>query len=416
MENSRIPIEICERIIDFLEDVLVLGDDPAKIARTWALTCSNWLPRSCYHIYDTVRLTTREQCVCFLKMVAKYPERAGWVRTLCIDSKEYVPFFKLLAPQFFMNCSRLDLIVDWGQYPPYYVDNVLVPLLKGCANITSIHMDTGAPLHTITFSEFLHIIRSMPWLQRLKVTGAAPSLLTLHNLNLRLLEQPICGGLDRLLLHHQSWCSLNMPISSMFGLSIHKLAIGLNHKGSLTDTMSQYLSSLRFLTELEIGICVTEDLTDAEFILSALSFVQSPPLKSLKFILVPFLHGEFWAHGRGQTAMLDLLFGDTHAWHKALKPFTRLDLLHFVLYDYHVDTDTANKCWTDQIRSRLSDTKFTIKIEVISWKEQHTNWQHLWAPAADLPSISKRSEKEAADATQNVKNASEGNDTGKALP
>ncbi|KAI0643876.1 hypothetical protein C8Q79DRAFT_159998 [Trametes meyenii] len=228
MENSRFPIEVCERIIDFLPIVCSSWDERSRAAQACALTCSAWLPRSRYHIYRSVKLTTEARCKVYLSTVVEHPERARWARSLLVHTKEYLPLSQLLAPHASLaRYEQLLLRVDWRRYPPQYVDRVLVPLLRGCDSVDSLTICFGYPC-IITLSQFLHVLDAMPQLQQLRVFGAAPEVLTWNLVNLDHGRRVGCRKLTKLRILHPSWYSLNQfPPSSLFGTSVTQFAVGI---------------------------------------------------------------------------------------------------------------------------------------------------------------------------------------------
>ncbi|KAI0357804.1 hypothetical protein OH77DRAFT_1302111 [Trametes cingulata] len=166
MENSRFPIEVCERIIDRCLDFRYNSDQYVTL-KACALTCSAWLPRSRYNMFYKVDLRSRAQCDRYLAAVAEHPERAGWVRVLEIGAKDqYWPLSQLIAPHLHANCHELHLWVSWWNFPPHYIYKVLCPLLRRCKNIIKLHL---ALLDMRSLSEMSCIVLSMPWLQSLTI-------------------------------------------------------------------------------------------------------------------------------------------------------------------------------------------------------------------------------------------------------
>ncbi|KAH9948639.1 hypothetical protein B0H21DRAFT_220272 [Amylocystis lapponica] len=79
------PIEVAERIIDAscYTGRYFRHRDHATL-RACALTCSSWLPRSRYHIFYTVTLTTRAKLMAFAKLLTTKPHLDALVHELRI--------------------------------------------------------------------------------------------------------------------------------------------------------------------------------------------------------------------------------------------------------------------------------------------------------------------------------------------
>lgn len=91
MQSSKLPIEVCERVIDFLPLTIhiptnywkdVLDSIPTLYA--CSLVCRDWVPRSQHHLFRWVELRTTRQAYAFLDILNRSPHRASSVQCLTI--------------------------------------------------------------------------------------------------------------------------------------------------------------------------------------------------------------------------------------------------------------------------------------------------------------------------------------------
>lgn len=75
--RSTLPTEVCERTIDFLRK------DP-KSLHSCLLTCRAWVPRSIYHLYASVHLSTPARLAVFLQFLHSNPASARFVHCLSL--------------------------------------------------------------------------------------------------------------------------------------------------------------------------------------------------------------------------------------------------------------------------------------------------------------------------------------------
>ncbi|KAI0712706.1 hypothetical protein C8T65DRAFT_739282 [Cerioporus squamosus] len=91
MDNSLLPIQVCENIIDSCDWSFV---DYATL-RYCGLTCTAWLPRSRLNLYHSVKLIGPYKLDLFLRTLKAHPYLFNFVRELEIGSsaeRPYVPF------------------------------------------------------------------------------------------------------------------------------------------------------------------------------------------------------------------------------------------------------------------------------------------------------------------------------------
>ena len=73
--RSFFPVKIEENVIDkSLNDVATL--------RHCALTCRDWLPRSRFHLFSLIRISTQENIYLFCDLLDANPERQAWIRSI----------------------------------------------------------------------------------------------------------------------------------------------------------------------------------------------------------------------------------------------------------------------------------------------------------------------------------------------
>ncbi|KAJ3479715.1 hypothetical protein NLI96_g8869 [Meripilus lineatus] len=93
MQSSKLPIEVCERVIDSLAISVhnpTWNDyfDAVRLTLTMyacALVCRDWVPRSQHHLFHQVKLCTTHQADSFLDTITRHPHRAKSVRYLSIS-------------------------------------------------------------------------------------------------------------------------------------------------------------------------------------------------------------------------------------------------------------------------------------------------------------------------------------------
>ncbi|KAI0643856.1 hypothetical protein C8Q79DRAFT_158303 [Trametes meyenii] len=237
MENCRVPIEVCERIIDLVAIAHFWPwDIGSRTLLACTLVCSAWQQHSCYRCYKDLRIRGYSQCMSLLDTLRKHTERRGWVQTLHIDiGDEYIPFSLLLAPQFLGNYLQ-KLHLDSSPfhplralYPPHFMNRVLMPLLPSCRNITCLYMGGKNPLIT-----YWHIFRAMPQLKTLCLFTYDSDYNRFQPQQIELVGQmwpKVClQNLESLNLGDPVWSSQEgLPLSRLFRTSVTNLALVVNH-------------------------------------------------------------------------------------------------------------------------------------------------------------------------------------------
>ncbi|KAI0704587.1 hypothetical protein C8Q76DRAFT_178246 [Earliella scabrosa] len=134
MNNSRLPIEICEHIIDSCRE----PQDEYWYRRIWyhpwcqtALVCSAWLPRSRMNLLYEVFLRDASGVDLLLRTLQEAPHFADMVLRLGVDtySNSYQPLAQMPLVLLLKNCVSLRLYgTNWAvMYPSRHADRFLRP-------------------------------------------------------------------------------------------------------------------------------------------------------------------------------------------------------------------------------------------------------------------------------------------------
>ncbi|KAI0710615.1 hypothetical protein C8Q76DRAFT_623838 [Earliella scabrosa] len=132
MNNSLLPIEICEHIIDSCRPRkgYLLRRESYGTWRQTALVCSFWLPRSRLNLFYEVVLRDASEVDLLLQTLQEAPHLADMVIRLTVhaDNKIYVPFARMPLPLLLKKCVALYLYsMNWRAYPPRYADTGFYP-------------------------------------------------------------------------------------------------------------------------------------------------------------------------------------------------------------------------------------------------------------------------------------------------
>ncbi|KAI0704593.1 hypothetical protein C8Q76DRAFT_752181 [Earliella scabrosa] len=133
MNNSRLPVEICEHIIDSCRERQNYWLRPASYV-TWrqtALVCSAWVPRSRLNLLYEVELTDASDVDLLLRTLQEAPRFADMVLRLSIDTnnKNYHSLAQMPLVLLLKNCVALLLYhTSWAKmYPSRHADRFLHP-------------------------------------------------------------------------------------------------------------------------------------------------------------------------------------------------------------------------------------------------------------------------------------------------
>ena len=142
MNDSRLPLDICEQIIDACWDRFV----HPRFHRyaTWrqtALVCSAWLPRSRFNLLYAVYLWEKDHVGLLLRTLQETPHFADLIVTLEVQADWTGSFPLAFLPllQLLRNCRAATFeYMPWGLYLPQYARIGLFPLSN---RITELRID-----------------------------------------------------------------------------------------------------------------------------------------------------------------------------------------------------------------------------------------------------------------------------------
>lgn len=213
MENSRLPIEVCECVIDEC-----FGFKPWNgrydTLRACALTCSAWRPRSRYNLYHELRVWDSKAAGLIVDTLTARPELAGYVKTINISVEAYAPLTQILSLPQLQKCQKLGIDIGCRRFPPRYVQNYLVPLLTNFASVVELNFTAWSAASAVGF---FHIIWAMPQLLSCELeyqgqsTPTAASLANLERTALRM-QPRLC--LQTLVFH-------GIEVSSQYQAYLH---------------------------------------------------------------------------------------------------------------------------------------------------------------------------------------------------
>ncbi|KAJ3477427.1 hypothetical protein NLI96_g10467 [Meripilus lineatus] len=143
MQASKLPIEICERVIDNLAlsthnptwDDCILALDIKPTLYACLLVCRDWVHRSQYHLFRQVILCTTCHADAFLDAITHHPHGAQLVRFLSISP---------LPPPSPPSSPKSDSSSLTPSDPPEHTLSV-VPALPSCSSAPSASQVTPSP-------------------------------------------------------------------------------------------------------------------------------------------------------------------------------------------------------------------------------------------------------------------------------
>ncbi len=190
MQTSRLPVEICEHVID------ACYADPewnwlcGTSYRTWhqtALVCYDWLPRSQLSLFRDIQIRSASQLDLLLRTLSDAPHLADLVHGVKIAPLEsgYISFPRLLNPQLLRNCIRVDLFdIAWQAFPSRYADRILYPWRNLGLTHFAIELEQGC------CASILRFLYTLPLLQKLRLYAASETVHIPENVLAILHDQP----------------------------------------------------------------------------------------------------------------------------------------------------------------------------------------------------------------------------------
>lgn len=163
MDNSILPIDACEAVIDAVRGYTI-WNEAYETWRATALVCHAWVSRSRFNMLRDACVWTVSQAQLLRRTIERNPSAADDVHTLCYSFRQaYVPIVCLAAPSLFPKCKKLTLRTDWSRFPPGYLGRIP----HGSLGITSLvlHIDG------LTASDFFRFVWSLMELRHLEIRG-----------------------------------------------------------------------------------------------------------------------------------------------------------------------------------------------------------------------------------------------------
>ncbi|KAI0756317.1 hypothetical protein C8Q80DRAFT_22778 [Daedaleopsis nitida] len=329
MENARLPIDVCEQVIDrcWCNGAVEDPDPDLRIPdygvlRATALVCSAWRPRSQYNMFSRVaKMDSQSRIDRLLRTLEEFPRLSDLITCVPIWAhRRYISLCQTPLLPTLYRCTTWEFCIDGRFFPPRYTDTVL-PRLYGRQNVTHL---TLVVVNSSVVS-LLRFIWSLPRLQRLcchtilnrdttflplqNYSGAAPPSAVLESLHLR-------GDIIEIPFPPYIW-----------GVSVTTLKIEL-HDWTPSDGCLQAIGAFRQLQTLQLTIAIAgldyhELHSSVERLLSCLEVVESREhLRSLNLSLQPSSKGSYHSHRRSVFDRISGLAPPTQENRK------RLDELH----------------------------------------------------------------------------------------
>ncbi|TFK88022.1 hypothetical protein K466DRAFT_89369 [Polyporus arcularius HHB13444] len=178
MEHSRLPIDVCEQVIDSISSTppwwsqvpSVLQDRDSLLACAW--TCSAWYPRARLHLYHTVAFERPRQVELFIRSIHENPSLPDLVRALNVYFAwdAYIPFaqsalfttLRHLRSMVIIHTTRSWARRSIWHYPPHH--HVLVTQYS----LTDLAFDLD-PSHADMLAYAVRIIWSLRELESLRI-------------------------------------------------------------------------------------------------------------------------------------------------------------------------------------------------------------------------------------------------------
>lgn len=146
-KSSRVPVEIAERIIDFLANDDESLDKQSLFA--CALTCSSWLPRSRYHLFHDVQIFNSRQLNSLRWALDSAPGLKYHIRELHLFTSQ--PLATPVAP------SRRLLSAETDAPNPDIIVSALTVLAAYAIQIHRLKIEWGSVLEPLTSSFHLRL-------------------------------------------------------------------------------------------------------------------------------------------------------------------------------------------------------------------------------------------------------------------
>ncbi|KAI0768268.1 hypothetical protein BD413DRAFT_133693 [Trametes elegans] len=160
MANARLPIEVCERVIDLMPLLfgVLEGRDRSQSLASCALTCFDWLFRCRLALYANVDfcITSLARMERFADAVTAHPELGGLVKSIdirCAGIHMHAAV-RVLRPKVLMNLKCLSISVlppnsrvhplardHYHEYPPDLLQRALLPHVLAHTSLTALYLE-----------------------------------------------------------------------------------------------------------------------------------------------------------------------------------------------------------------------------------------------------------------------------------
>ncbi|KAI0353193.1 hypothetical protein OH77DRAFT_1512833 [Trametes cingulata] len=255
ISSSRLPIELCETIIDAIRPSCAAWyDDPREspTLKACALTCRAWRPRAQLNLWKAVLLQHRERVMPeFVAAARGSPDRlAPLVRTMCLHPfGERVPLdvFMLGLPNLHMLVLEA---VMWTPFPPR-ASRMRMPLL---ASVRELAL-SRCGFHTV--KDMLDVVWSCPNLSRVVILNCSftrERLTEAESARLSTLRKRpgACEKLTSLRLFGHPFEHLSAPSGSVFGSAVTDLDISYTDLAFSSTALPRLLASFPHLQTLSL--------------------------------------------------------------------------------------------------------------------------------------------------------------------
>lgn len=258
--SFQLPIEVCERVIDFVNASFVgFNHETDKYRRATllacALTCRSWRPRSQLHLYRFVILDDRLQLYSWMDSLLHNPELGTYIRDLAIRGNRTSASFPSGTEQWTSLLSltlrhlpcfeRLTLKwCDWRcLHRSFFVMTSCIP------SVTSLTL-SSVRLHAS--KELVHFICSFPNLVELTLHGVQCTNTGPFPLTKRMKQR---ADLHELSIHGPSCASAGAVLRilhlSSSGSRLRSLKVAARHKPTQLG-LNYFLSGCSALEELDL--------------------------------------------------------------------------------------------------------------------------------------------------------------------
>ncbi|KAH9913498.1 hypothetical protein B0H21DRAFT_893378 [Amylocystis lapponica] len=169
--TPRLPVEVCEKIVDSLEPSNIYGDlTYYRTLGSCALTCRALTPRSRVNLFRGIELTSRARFYSFAKLLTTSPDVAEYVTSVHVacDDLRLVTNFPIV---FAHKLPRLKWLVFYGDLERDQVLPAHPAFYLAISTFSSVVKLSLYDLWFQTFQDFIDLVCSLPNLSNLDCTA-----------------------------------------------------------------------------------------------------------------------------------------------------------------------------------------------------------------------------------------------------